>query len=373
MAYTTPEDNLKLQRWERDYWKEFVRDSGFKPYSGTGTNSIIVVKRELIQGGQIITIPLVSALKEAMTGTNTLVGNEETLGNVSYDLKPYWHRHAVSIKKDAQHESVIDLLNAGKDMLKVRDADDMRDSIINAMSAVAEASSSYNDGTGHPKQVFFTEATDAQKNAWSAANQYRILYGNAESNYNATFATAAATIDTTADTFTADSVRLLKRMARRRLRTVVGDSIDLPSIRPVRTGDQGREFFVCFAHSLAFRDLQADLETVNLDGRPRDVQSNPIFQDGDLLVDGVVVREIPEMFGYGAIGNSSANVYPVYFCGAQAIGHAWGQLPRATQRKEDDYGFIKGVGTESLWACEKMIYNGIDHGMITGLFAATGS
>jgi hypothetical protein len=61
----------------------------------------------------------------------------------------------------------------------------------------------------------------------------------------------------------------------------------------------------------------------------------------------------------------------VYFCGAQALGIAWGQTTRATQRKEDDYGFLKGVGVESLWSAEKLRYNGIDHGMITGFFAAS--
>jgi len=97
----------------------------------------------------------------------------------------------------------------------------------------------------------------------------------------------------------------------------------------------------------------------------------PIFQDGDLVIDGVVHREIPEISGYGNIGNSSAAVYPVYFMGAQALGCAWGQTTKSTKRNEDDYGFIKGVGVESLWSVEKLRYNGLDHGMITGLFAAS--
>ncbi len=167
------------------------------------------------------------------------------------------------------------------------------------------------------------------------------------------------------------SLALLKRMAKRRFRIQKGDAIDLPSIRPIRTGTQGREFFVCFAGPETFADLKLDMRTINLDGRPRDPESNPIFQDGDLIVDGVVVREIPEIGNVGLIGNSSARVYPVYFTGAQALGIAWGQTTRATQRKEDDFGFVKGVGVESLWSAEKLRYNGIDHGMITGFFAAT--
>lgn len=369
MAYTTPSTELILKKWETDYFAEYVRESGFAPYMGTGTNNPFVVKKQLIQGGQVITVPLVEALTGNNTGTGTLTGNEMSLGNSGYDLKPYWHRFAVALKKSDEQNSVIDLLNASRDMLKVRDMDDMRDSIINALGSVVEASGSYTDDPGHSKEVFFSEATTAQKNTWAAANQYRLLYGNAEANYSATFATGAATVDTTNDKFSVSSISLMKRMAKRRLRIAKGDSINLPSVRPIRAGDQGREFFVAFAGPENFADLKTDMRTINLDGRPRDVESNPIFQDGDLVVDGVVVREIPEIGNYGTIGASSARVSPVFFTGAQALGIAWGQTTKATQRKEDDYGFIKGVGVESLWSVEKLRYNGIDHGMITGLFA----
>jgi hypothetical protein len=371
MAYTTPATELVLKKWETNYFKEFVRESGFMPYMGAGPNNPIVVKRDLIKGGQVITIPLVTALSGTNTGTGTLVANEMQLGNSGYDLKPYWHRYAVAIKKSDEQNSVIDLLNASKDMLKVRDMDDMRDSVINALGSVVEASGSYTDDPGHAKEVFFSDATTAQKNTWAAANRYRILFGNAEANYNATFATGSATVDGTNDKFTVESSRLLKRMARRRFRIDKGDSIDLPSIRPLRTGTQGREYFVAFHGVATFANLKTAMDTINLDGRPRDVESNPIFQDGDLVIDGVVHREIPEISGYGNIGNSSAAVYPVYFMGAQALGCAWGQTTKSTKRNEDDYGFIKGVGVESLWSVEKLRYNGIDHGMITGLFAAS--
>ena len=117
MAYTTPATELILKKWETAYFKEFVRESGFMPYMGTGTNNPIVVKRQLIQGGQVITVPLVEALTGENIGNGTLTGNEMELGNSGYDLKPYWHRYAVAIKKDAQQDSVIDLLKASLDML----------------------------------------------------------------------------------------------------------------------------------------------------------------------------------------------------------------------------------------------------------------
>jgi hypothetical protein len=370
VAQTTIAEPLILKKWERNYFKESVRESGFLPYMGPGNTNPIVVKKQLIEGGQIITLPLVSALRGAGKGTGTLVGNEESLVTGGYDIKPYWHRHAVATKKSVHQNSVIDLANASKDMLKVWDMDRMRDGIIDACSVMVESSSVYDELNGHPKQVKFSEATTAQKNTWAAANQTRIVPGATMTNYSATFATMAANLDTTADTCTADMIRLMKRTARKR-----DQSTGQVAVRPIRTGDQGREFFVAFLHSLAMRDLKADLETINLDGRPRDPDNNPIFQDGDLEVDGVICREIPEISSYGTIGASSATVVPIYMLGAGALGMAWGQMPRVTTRKEDDYGFIEGVGTESLWACEKLLYTppggaaAIDYGMVTGLAA----
>lgn len=353
-----------LEKYERRYFSEYVRESGFKAYMGEGVNNPFVVKRQLIEGGQVINIPLVAALKGSGKGTGTLTGNEEALGNFNYDVKPYWHRNAVLVAKDQQHESFIDLHRAGRDMLKVWDMDDMRDSICNALSSVAEVSGAYNAEDGHPKQVFYHEASASQKNAWTAANEYRVLFGDTEANYNATHATALANVSAAADGLTAANITLMKRLAKRRQRTNQGASADVPSIRPIRTGTQGREFFVLFTDSLNFAKAKNDttIAAANRDARPRDVATNPIFQDGDLLYDGVVIREIPEM------RRISATVSPAYLCGAQALGLAWGQLPKATRRKEDDYGFQMGVGTESLWAAEKLIYDGLDHGAMTGFF-----
>lgn len=363
MALTTTATASTLEQWERSYFEEYVRESGFKPYMGAGSNKPFVVKRQTVNGGQVIHIPLVMALRGSGVGTNTLVGSEEQLLNYNHDVKVYWHRNAIAVNEDERHKSSIDLLKACTDMLKVWEMDDMRDGIVNGLSSVA-TTGGYQAGTGHSQQVFYSEATPTQKNAWNAANQYRQLYGNAESNYSATHATALATVDAAGDALTAANISLMKRMAKRRQRTAAGDSVDIPSLRPIRTGDQGREFYVCFTDSANFSKLKTDstMATANREARPRDVASNPIFQDGDLIYDGVVIREIPE------IPATSGTVSPAYFCGAQALGFAWGQTPKATSRKEDDYGFIKGVGVQSLWSVEKLVFNSMDHGMITGFF-----
>lgn len=371
MALTTTATASTKEEWETEYYKEFIRESGFKPYMGANKNTMpIVVKNNLVSGGEVAHIPLITALQGSGTGTGTLVGNEEQMINRNYDLKPYWHRHAVAVDEDEKHISSIDLLKAMTDMLKVWGMDETRDDIINSLSSVVESSGAYNKISGHSKEVFYSEATTAQKNTWTAANQYRILFGDSEANYSATHATGLSAVDAAADRLTTANLSLMKKMARRRQRTKTGGSNDVPSLRPIRTGTSGKEFFVVFTGSGNFAKLKTDtaMTAANRDARPRDVDSNPLFQDGDLLWDGMVIREIPE------IQATSATVEPAYLLGAQALGQMWAVRPKSTERREDDYQFIKGVGVKMKYSIEKLRYqpNGgsdaIDHGMITGFF-----
>ena len=258
MALTTTATATTLEQWEKAYFREYVRESGFKQYMGESPMMPFHVKNQLIRGGQIIHIPLVMALSGNGKGTGTLVGNEEQLINRNYDLKPYWHRNALAVDKDEEHISAIDLLVAMREMLKVWDIDDMRDALINALGSVVEDSGSYNKTDGHSKEVYFSEATAAEKHTFSAANRYRLLFGVAESNWNATFATALATVDAAEDRLTAANVSLMKKMAKRRQRTKTGDSANVPSVRPIRTGSGGREYFVLFTDSANFAKLKND-------------------------------------------------------------------------------------------------------------------
>src|SRR6185295_2113112 len=103
------------------------------------------------------------------------------------------------------------------------------------------------------------------------------------------------------------------------------------------------------------------LETINKDARPREqngVDKNPLFQDGDQIYDGVIVRQVPEISSFvtnvwtslktaGASGTT--RVEPVFLCGQQALAMAIGQMAKPTFRKEDDYGFITGTGIETAY------------------------
>jgi Protein of unknown function (DUF4043) len=77
-------------------------------------------------------------------------------------------------------------------------------------------------------------------------------------------------------------------------------------------------------------------------------------------------------------GATSGRVEPVFLCGQQAATFAWGQMAKPTFRKEDDYGFITGVGIEMAYGIAKMFkrhpMDGTalkQWGLLTGFYATT--
>lgn len=348
--------------WLKNYFAEYVRESGFKPYMGRSSSSIIVAKYELqSESGKTINIPLILRLTGAgVTGSAILDGAEEDLGNYNCALSVDWRRNAVRVPKSTSYKTEIDLFGAAKDMLKQWEAEKLRDDIIKAMLSVV---------TTGDTTVNLGDSTVANRNAYNAANSDRLLFGKLKSNYSATWATAVGNLDTTDDKCNVAAMSLMKRIAK---------SAD-PHIRPFRSED-GREYFVAFHGGRTFRDLKADstMTQANREARARDVGANPIFQDGDLIYDGIIHREIPEIddiagsgtYDMDGIGNGSADVRPVFLCGQQAVGIAWGQEPMMKTDLTKDYSFRPGVAIEELLTVKKLAYNGKQHGQVTGFFAA---
>ena len=349
------------QKWLSQYYAEYVRESGFKGYMGRSPMSIINVKHELQEeSGKTINIPLITRLTSAgVTGSTTLDGNEEELGNYNCAISIDWRRNAVRVPKSTSYKTEIDLWGAGKDMLKSWEAEMLRDDIIDAMISFAQGVDAPNSDT-------------TARNAYSAANVDRLVFGALISNYSATFATALANLDTTNDKLTVATASLAKRKAK------LAD----PHIRPFKTA-QGREFYVMFCGARAFRDLKADSSMVsaNRDARGREgnaMDDNPLFQDGDLIYDGILFREVPEIdtiaaqtgYGFNGAGASSADTRPCFLCGAQALAVAWGQEPQIQTDLQKDYKFRPGVAIEELLGVNKVFFNSKQHGMVTLYVAA---
>lgn len=374
MAVTTVDSNNKLVKYTKEINREYVRENLFSPYMGTALNSIIRVRNELKSGGEQMNIPLVTRLTGAGVSTGTLVGNEEKIDNYGMRVWLEWARHAVVTNKAESQKDSADIFGEAKPLLSDWGKELQRDELIAALMALP--SESQPSAGVRVNGIQYDVATAAQRNTWNAANSDRVLYGAATSNYNATHATALANCDTTNDTLTAANLATLKRVA-------MGAS---PKIRPFKTKD-GYEYYVAFAGLNTFRDLKNSLATVNKDARPREgngMDKNPLFQDGDQIYDGIIVRQVPEISSFvtnvwttlKTAGNSSARVEPVFLCGQQAATVAWGQMAKPTFRKEDDYGFITGTGIEMAYGVSKIFKkhpntgtNLVQFGMATGFFA----
>lgn len=369
MASTTVLSGLELIKWQRDFAREYVRDSGFEPYMGTEITNIICVKNDLKSDGYTIRIPLISRLTgNGVSGSSTLSGNEEAMSQYYQDVTWDFYRHAITFDKKEREKSAVALMEAARPLLKEWAAEIIKYQVIDNFHKI--------NGTK------FSSANAAARNTWLTNNADRVLFGalkaNASSNVHAT---ALATVDSTNDKLSADMVTLAKRIAR----------AANPHITPFKTGTQGREYFVMFCHPLCFRDLKKDTAIVNANREARaregdSMDKNPIFQDGDLIYDGVILREIPEFWSGRAsgvnaethlegVGASSIDVGANFLCGQQAIAFANKQNPLPTSKTETDYGFITGVGIELAHGIEKLTWaNGSgtrkDNGMVTVYAAA---
>lgn len=374
MAETLLASASEKQKWITQYLAEYVRASRFAPYMGRSPTSIIFAKYELQnEAGKAINLPLITRLQaNGVTGSDILDGQEEELGNYNCPIIVDWRRNGVRVPKSTQYKTEIDLLNAARDMLKQWEGEKLRDDIIQAMLAIVIADASgaqYNGG----QTVNMVNSTVAQRNAYAANNSDRIVFGNSNANFSATFATGLGNITSANDKCTASGMSFGKRVAK----------LASPHIRPYQLNDaKGEEFFVAFHGARTFRDLKLDNTIINsgLNARGREgnaMKENPLFQDGDLIYDGIISREVPEIDAIASAsgvlngsGNSGVDVRPVFLCGQQAVGIAWGQEPTPRTDNLKDYQFRPGVAIEELLGVKKMCFNSHQHGMVSQFNAA---
>ena len=359
MAVSQVQANNVVVTWRKKIYREWRRANYFAPYMGEGPSNIIQIYRDLADGGDILNVPLVGSLRGPGVSTGPLTGNEEPMDEYGMRIWVDWIRNAVLLTRAQMRKSAYEQLDEVRPLLSEWMQGLTRDEIILALGAIPSESPPANWGNESTagqrvNGIIYDLATTTQKDAWHTANADRLLYGSQVSNYVSTHAASLANVDATADRASAKLLLLLKRRARR----------TSPGITPYKDNEeQGREWFVVFCGANAFRDLAADPDIVaaNLYARPREnggVEKNPLFQDGDLLYRGIIIREIPEMDDMLTIPNGGAggavDVAPIFMCGRNAVALAWGQMPRPTERKEDDYGFLIGRGIEAVYGVGKV-------------------
>src|SRR4029077_13913762 len=207
MNVTPARPGLTPIQWQSDFWTEYLRENQFTPYFGTSMDAMIQLQLDLTRKpGDTVVFPTVRNLVGAgVTGNTVLEGNEEILNARSLNVVVNPIRHAVAESQWDEQKSVIDLLQAGKQVLKNWASNKLRTDIITQLGAVSA------DGNAI---IPYASATAGQRNTYLVNNADRILFGASKSNgVSGVYATALLTIDNTADKMTAAQLTLAKRMA----------------------------------------------------------------------------------------------------------------------------------------------------------------
>lgn len=358
MTDTTPATGLVVQQWEDKFFSEYLHDGGFKPLMGTNENSVIQVKEDLTKkAGDSITIALVNRLNNAaVTGVSTLEGNEEDMASRSLRIYVDKRRNAVRIAEMSEQKSAISLRNAARATLLDWSMEDTRDLIIEALGSL--------NGTK------FVDRTAAIADAWLVDNSDRVVFGAAAAGFTDMSADLAL-LDTTADLFNATALDAMVLKAK----------TCNPKIRPMRDPGNGKRYYVVFANPHAFKNLRDSIDTEVLAATSVQAEASKLFEGGDIMWNGCIVKETDNIPIYENLGNGgTTEVTPVYLCGAQALAVAYAKR-WSSKTEEFDYGDKYGVAIEAIYGVRKIIFGSgagdtddlKDHGVVTGYFATSGS
>lgn len=275
-----------LDKKSKEFENDYINCNYFSKY--IGDYNLITFKERLF-------LPYSLIKESGVSGSETLEGNEISLNNIAPPTNPIYYRNAVLADK----KIIIDrkrLIEACYPHLKNLAKELFKSQVLESMGQII---------TNNDSVVNYGVATEDELNIWNNNNQDRILYGSRRSNLvagNHTLSLAAITA--ASDKISAGVVSLAKRMAK---------TADL-HIRPIKTNDD-EEWFVMFCDPFAFRDLKNDstISQANREAWTRG-SDNPIFTDGDLIYDGVIIKEIPEISKY-----SSGHIGVSFLCGQQSI------------------------------------------------------
>lgn len=382
MASSSISSGNKVTDFQKKVNRVYVREGRFGPYIGASENAIIQTNQNIRKKS----IPLVGKLSSGgVRGSTSLVGNEEALSNYDFIFEPTHLRNGVLIDNEEREKSEFDLFTEARPALMNWIMETKRDQIIQAMGAIWAGGTYYNYGGTEASGAKGSSAgSGANMDTWNTNNQDRILYGIAKSNNTSgDHTTSLGTIDTTNDKLTPAMIELMKRMAQ---------DCD-PLIRPVMMKED-EPWYVLFIGKYSMRDLRRNSEMTQAlrEAMPR-LETNPLFSGGDLVWDGVIIKEVPDIdkfidngtgqglwdgvWGANATGDSlvtsgagSTRVGVGFFCGAQAVCFGRGKDASFSQRNEDDYGHLNGVATTAKHDIKKIFYNNKQFGMLTNFHSA---
>ena len=380
MAEVVLNQNLRERVWLRDeYVTPYIRMSGFDRYMGRGTNAIIrTISSSVTDGGKTVVMPLIGLIRgEGVSGSQVLEGNEDDMDTYADEIRVNWRRNAVKVPKSTSYNTSLDLLNAAKPRLRDWAANVvLKKALIQQMQGIVIPGVSVTDADGTsynaPDTVVpYAQASAAQRNAFVVNNSDRILFGADIANASSgVMATALATIDNTNDKLTPALISKAKRIAQETASLTATTANNISPITPYTTAD-GEEWFVMFVHPRAMRDLRNDatMMQANRDARERG-ENNPLFRGGDLLWDGVIIRELFDLELIAGAGAAGIDVAHNFLAGQSALAVAWGQEPRVITDRDQDYQFRPAVAVEELIGVKKTSFGGKQYGGVSVFTAA---
>lgn len=304
-----------VKRWAAQLWVELSAEIYFGKFMKEGSDNIIEVKNELDgKPGDKITFTLLRKLDNAaVTGDNTLEGNEEGMDYYSDSVTIDQNRNAVRlIGKMSEKRTAFSQRSGAKTLLKTW----LAETIDNAMF------------TGFDTSPTIT------------------IYGGS--------ASSTATIDSSSKL----TPSLFDKAVGKAKKT-------LPKIWPLRA--MGRELYVALIHTDVAYDLRQDAtyNQAQREANERGFDKNPIFTGALGLWNGTLVHEhekVPISTTYGPSSNQpGANNF---FFGRQAGVFAWGAKPEWWE-KEFDYGNKVGFAIGAIYAFKKAVFNSADHGSMS--------
>jgi N4-gp56 family major capsid protein len=307
---------LTVKRWSATVFKEAIKDTFFKGYSGPGQNNIIMVDTELTKSkGDKMTFPL----KMRLTGSGVdlenedLEGNEEEITFEDFSVTLELRGNAVKAKSEMDEQRPAFSLRS-----------QFRDSLRDWMTE-------------------YIDSTNITALITSPTTNRNIFGGDATSD---------ATIET-ADTLLTTVISKAKRTAR----------LATPKILPIMY--QGQSHYLMLVHDYQSKALKAETAWINAqkDGNVRG-SKNPLFSGALGMWDGVVVKEyerIPLYSNWGSTGLLTGA--RAMLLGAQAGVNAYGQMPRWYEKKFQ-YERIPGVAITIMWKAAKVVFDSEDFGCV---------
>ena len=337
--------DLTAEQWDNQIFTEYIGQLWWKNAMGTSQNSIINVKDDLTKKpGDAITIGVRGLMQGGkVTGNATGIGNEGKVDFYGQRITIDNVRQLIKIMDVPMTQKRVgfDVLNQAKDALTEKQSIDLDESITTALSDTS---------TGRVRG--------------------RYLYGAADSNWNATHATALTNVDNTADQLTTNMIRIAKRKA---LIPVVADGVRMAPTQIVN-GKNYEQWYWFVGHPYSLRDMfdsDAAWKNAQLNIPPRSNGDSPIFTGSAFkgAYDGVLIYEYDRI----NLVSSTIQVSHNFLLGAQAAAVVWGQRSKFGE-EETDLGHNITYETHEIRGISKLYFtrtNQMDQGKVSIFAAAT--